>query len=483
MRRLLLVYCLLAVVPACAPAADVPTATARVLLVGDVMLGRGVAGAVASDGDEVFSGIAHVIAGADLALANLESPLTAAPHQAQHDHRLAADPAAARLLAAAGFDGVALANNHIGDSGPAGVADTLAAVTAAGLTPFGAGSDAAAAAAPARFEAAGLKITALAFDASGLGLAASGSAAGVAGWEEDAARDAVAEARRDSDIVIVSVHGVAPLAGRDRHLEEVGARLVDWGADVVWGHGAHVSLPIELVALPGRSAIVASGLGNFLFDQYLDATKEGLVLEVLVGAGGVIAYRVGDAEHPDRRVRFAGWREPDGAAALLGLEWWTVLDPPAAASAHGVDLGEWADGDLVDASIGDIDGDGRDDLVVAFRRPFADTIVARSRRDIDWADALGRSAHVGVYSVDGARQRWVAGSLLRPVARLLACDGALAVAYDTLDDPAIVAAGAWRWHGFGFMAGPDLDGAATLLCHDVDGDGRDDPLLSDRPGP
>jgi hypothetical protein len=95
-------------------------------------------------------------------------------------------------------------------------------------------------------------------------------------------------------------------------------------------------------------------------------------------------------------------------------------------------------------------------------------------------DALGRTAHVGLYRPGDLRPRWVAGTLLRPVAAVAACDGALAVAYSTLDDAAIVGAGAWRWGGFGFVPMPDLSGAGVPACADVDGDGALDPLVLGR---
>jgi hypothetical protein len=66
------------------------------------------------------------------------------------------------------------------------------------------------------------------------------------------------------------------------------------------------------------------------------------------------------------------------------------------------------------------------------------------------------------------------------VAALAPCDGALAVAYSTLNDPTVVATGAWRWGGFGFVPLPDLPGAGTPACADVDGDGLLDPLVLER---
>ncbi len=42
--------------------------------------------------------------------------------------------------------------------------------------------------------------------------------------------------------------------------------------------------------------------------------------------------------------------------------------------------------------------------------------------DRQWADAVGRSAHLGVYQPDDLRELWVAGTLFRPVARVEVCE-------------------------------------------------------------
>src|SRR6266540_4348186 len=54
--------------------------SARVLFAGDVMLGRGVAAAGRDDPSGLLAGVRSVVAGADLAVANLESPLTRRRH-------------------------------------------------------------------------------------------------------------------------------------------------------------------------------------------------------------------------------------------------------------------------------------------------------------------------------------------------------------------------------------------------------------------
>ncbi len=110
--------------------AEGPTLT--LALVGDVMLGRGVAQALDGDWEAAFAEVQPWLDGAELTFANLESPLTTAP-QVSDGYDLRAPPEAAAALRAAGFDVVSLANNHALDAGEAGLAETVATLNATGI--------------------------------------------------------------------------------------------------------------------------------------------------------------------------------------------------------------------------------------------------------------------------------------------------------------------------------------------------------------
>lgn len=467
--------------PTAQPATAPPAApTVRLLLAGDAMLGRGVARLAP---DEALAGIRAQVAAADVAVANLESPLTTRPHDpAAGPNALEADPAAARQLAAAGFDALSVANNHAGDAGPGTVGDSLAALAAAGLVGIGGGATADEALAPHVIEANGLRIALLAFDATGQGPGAGPDRAGVAAWDEAVAQAAVERARAGADVVVVGLHaGTEYVPAADPYTLRLAGLLARWGVDVVWASGPHVVQPFAVLDPDGdgRPTVVAASLGNLIFDQHAPGTRQGALLEVVLGRDGARAYRVGDTDHEDGPVRFVGWRPPAGDAALLDDGWWSLARPVAPApTAVAAPVG--FPGDVVDATRGDADGDGTADLVVAFRRP-ARARVGRELLPADQrVDALGRTAHVGVYRDRPLESRWVAGTLADPVSHLAACDGALAVGYSTLDDDAVVRTGAWRWGGFGFVTLPDLPGPGTPACADVDGDGASDPLVLER---
>jgi poly-gamma-glutamate capsule biosynthesis protein CapA/YwtB (metallophosphatase superfamily) len=257
-----LLVSLLLIVSACASGAGTSTGTATtkgdtgpsapptatLLFVGDVMVGRRVLPVLERDGPGVFEGVRFVVSSADLAAANLESPLTDRPHLSDNPNALEAPPETAGLLARAGFDVVALANNHSGDAGPDGLLDTIDSLAGAGILPVGAGGDLTDAEDAVEIEVNGVNVAFLAFDVTHLGLEAGIDEAGVVPYSSVAARRLVETAATTSDLVVVGVHGgVEYLSETDPILEDVSADLVDWGADVVWGHGSHVGQPVSMV--------------------------------------------------------------------------------------------------------------------------------------------------------------------------------------------------------------------------------------------
>jgi poly-gamma-glutamate synthesis protein (capsule biosynthesis protein) len=458
--------------------------TVSVLLVGDVMLGRGVAWLVRSDPAGVFEDVRHVVTDADIAAANLESPLTLRLHIATNPYALEADPASAGSLAEAGFDLVGLANNHAGDAGRLSIIDTIEAAEATGLKTVGGGANVEAAYEVRILENDGLEVGFLAFDATLAGTAATDDNPGIASWDEGRVRSAVESARADVDVLVVGVHGgVEYYRETDPGMAVLADKLAGWGVDIVWGHGPHVMQPVYLTSEAGEgTTVVATSLGNFLFDQSAAGTQDGALLEVLADRQGVLAYRVGTAGHHDRRVHFDGWALPEGNAVLLGLDWWNLVRAPALAPdrSDGSLVAAFPGGDVVDSAIGDVTGDNQEDVVISHRRPYEANGVNSQYPDRQWADARGRSAHLGVYQPADFRELWVAGTLFRPIARVAVCDGSVALAFDSLDDPAVVATGAWVWEGFGFTVPAELAGTGTPGCIDVDGDGRLDPVIVDR---
>jgi poly-gamma-glutamate synthesis protein (capsule biosynthesis protein) len=254
-----------------------PTRPFTIVFVGDVMLGRDVATALEGDWPAAFAGVRPWLAEADLAFANLESPLTTAPY-AGGRFDLRAPPEAIAALTFAGFDFVSLANNHALDGGTAGLLETIAtldragilAIVDSGIRVFGDSE-------VERFPTAeipnlritNLRIAVLAFSDTGQPLDTT----------------TVARAAAETDLVMVSMHWGAeyyPVTERQRALSQ---ELVAAGADLIIGHGPHVLQPVEGI----DGALVAFSLGNFLFDQPFPDTRQGAILRITVDRGSITA--------------------------------------------------------------------------------------------------------------------------------------------------------------------------------------------------
>jgi hypothetical protein len=431
-RPLLAAFLLLAA--ACTP--GVPpdrgiTPPARLLVVGSLDLSGAAASIAAADPEGLFRDLRYVVRGVDLAIVG---PLTGRP---PIDGTVA-------LLADAGFDAVLIGGE------PATVRPLPAAV--AGLSPIAAGPGTV-------LPAGGLRVAVLESDAGWMG---------IGDWSR------LARARLGADATVVLLDGPSGVAF------PIGRRLARSGADVVVVL-AEAGTSVEVIEADGeRRSVLAGGLGPLLSADGGPTGRGGSLLEVLVDASGVAAYRLGRSTHGDLRAHFAGWELPSGDAALLDGEWWAltravepaVLRVPATTTAFD-------HGDLIAAALGDVDGDGTGDIIASYRHPFRPSAVSEFWPAAVTVDSLGRSAHLGVFDLDW-RSIWLAGRLPHPVGALAACEGAVALAYTGLDDPLVVATGAAVWDGFGLRSMPELPGPGTPGCADVDGDGRLDPVVLDR---
>lgn len=275
----------------------------ELIAVGDVMLGRG-----AADTAQPLAAVAPWLAVADLTFGNLEAVLvdadTPSATAVTQPIRLHAPTTSVAHLTAAGFDLLSLANNHSLDAGPQGLAATAVRLHTAGVTPLGAGADAAAAYAPHIRHVNGLRLAFLAFNAVPQPGDTAADAAqwqraewdgARAEWDEAHAVAAVSAARTQADVVIVSMHwGYEYEPQADPAQQTAVTALFAAGADLVLGHHPHVvqALHVQRPDAPGaRTRLAAYSLGNFVFDQGQHGSDQGLALRLFVDAQGVRAVQ------------------------------------------------------------------------------------------------------------------------------------------------------------------------------------------------
>lgn len=232
--------------------------------IGDVGVLAGARTRAAREGwDAPFAAIAPYARAADLAFANLEFPVGepgwVREGRAAEFHHDAEVPAA---LARAGFRVVSLANNHMMDCGPKGLARTIETCRAAGLEVVGAGASLEEARRPARFELRGRRVAVLAY-ASGSDHSAGPGIPGVAPLLPEMIEADVAACRAGADAVVVSVHwGSMYVDYPPPRVIEMAERMAKAGADVVLGHHPHV---LQGAERRGRTLVLYS-LGDAVFN-------------------------------------------------------------------------------------------------------------------------------------------------------------------------------------------------------------------------
>lgn len=239
----------------------------RVAFLGDTLLGGEARATLELRGHGwALSGLAPLLEGADLVVANHEGPITDLDRRARKDDAerprwwYRADTVSADALADAGVGLVSLANNHVCDHGPEGLADTLAALDAAGIARCGAGTDAHEAAAPVTLGAGGPRVSFASamqryrlYDAERVYAQADRPGA--------ALLDPAALDLGDGDVRVALVHWgrtYRPVLDRQRRLAE---EVLAAGADLVVGTHPHVAHPVEV--RDGRAVLYS--LGNAAF--------------------------------------------------------------------------------------------------------------------------------------------------------------------------------------------------------------------------
>jgi hypothetical protein len=113
--------------------------------------------------------------------------------------------------------------------------------------------------------------------------------------------DAIAQARRGSDLVVVAAHwGYEYQFYPDAAQIEGAARMAAAGADIILGAQAHTLQPVDILDTGGRKTLVIYSLANFLASQ-------GAYQDEFFSATSVIFY-AGFVRRSDGTVRVTGYR-------------------------------------------------------------------------------------------------------------------------------------------------------------------------------
>lgn len=218
------------------------------------------------DGAELFRDVTAVLSSADIAAANLEGTfldgegLLKTCDDPELCYAFRMPTRYADHLVKAGFDVVGLANNHVNDFGPPGLRSTKATLEKADIKYAGLRD--------------GARYSIFEKDGRKIGFTSFGHSKGTLSiMNLDEVKSTVRTLRDSCNFVIVSFHGggegksynhvphkMETCFGENRgDVEKFAHTAVDAGADVVFGHGPHVTRALELY----KHRLIMYSLGNF----------------------------------------------------------------------------------------------------------------------------------------------------------------------------------------------------------------------------
>lgn len=258
-------------------------AAVSIAAVGDIMLGGKAEAFLERKGyDYPFAATAHLLKSADIAIGNLETPLTDRGGPMVDKTYLFRNPPdkVAPALKSAGFDIVNLANNHVLDYGVEGLRDTIDSLNRIGIAHVGAGMNLQEARRAAVLTLPnGQTIGFLGYSNTfPEEFWATPALPGTAfGHMEHVQNDVRALVERGIDIIVVSFHW-----GRERQTELrpyqplLAHAAIDAGADLVIGHHPHILQGVERY----KQGLVLYSLGNYTFATFSNSVHTSAVARV-----------------------------------------------------------------------------------------------------------------------------------------------------------------------------------------------------------
>ena len=197
----------------------------------------------------------------------------------------------------AGYQVLDLAHNHILDSQIEGVFSTADAIEKAGMTPIGVYTHEPREKAPIIIkEVNGIKIALLAYSYGFNGIEEYISKEDydnhLSDLNEDKMKTEIERAEKEADITVIM-----PQMGIEYQLEpteeqkQLYHKMIDWGADIIFGGHPHVVEPAETVEKDGDKKLIIYSMGNFLSNQRIETmqdeenakwTERGVLMDVTI---------------------------------------------------------------------------------------------------------------------------------------------------------------------------------------------------------
>ena len=233
---------------------------------------------------------------ADLVLGDFEGTVN-------KDHYLAGYPlfnAPGEVMDAikdAGYQVLDLAHNHILDSQIEGVVSTADAIEKAGMTPVGVYTHESRDKAPLLIkEVNGIKVAILAYSYGFNGIEQNISQEDynryLSDLDEDKMKAEIERAEKEADITIIMPQmGVEYQIEPTEEQKKLYHKMIDWGADIIFGGHPHVVEPAETVEKDGDKKLIIYSMGNFISNQRIETmqdvenakwTERGVLMDVTI---------------------------------------------------------------------------------------------------------------------------------------------------------------------------------------------------------
>jgi poly-gamma-glutamate synthesis protein (capsule biosynthesis protein) len=276
-----------------------------ILFTGAIVPGRCVQAAVDERGnaDFLYEDVRTLISGADIAVGTLNAALSDfPPHTGCIDtFVLVGSSIHADAMAAAGFDVMSVATNHIKNCGltscgDRGFFDTMDNLDRVGILRVGAGNNIQEAMQPVVVEKNGIRFGFVSLGEIESMAFASEETPGIAPLPQDFdeaeanLRAAIAAAREVSDVVIAMPHWGSDYSDTPNYRQLFFDQVaVDAGADLVMGNHPHVIQGMRKI----EGIPVFYSLGSFVFDQdWSLETQQGIVVVVTFRGKELVDYEV-----------------------------------------------------------------------------------------------------------------------------------------------------------------------------------------------
>lgn len=197
----------------------------------------------------------------------------------------------------AGYQVLDLAHNHILDSQIEGVVSTADAIEKAGMTPVGVYTHESRDKAPLLIkEVNGIKVAILAYSYGFNGIEQSISQEDynryLSDLDEEKMKSEIERAEKEADITIIMPQmGVEYQIEPTEEQKKLYHKMIDWGADIIFGGHPHVVEPTETVEKDGDKKLIIYSMGNFISNQRIETmqdvenakwTERGVLMDVTI---------------------------------------------------------------------------------------------------------------------------------------------------------------------------------------------------------